>query len=356
MPIPQARTPEQTRLLLQSWMSESFPGGAGAQVLSVATPLVGYSGETILFEAVLDPHGAAPRRRRLVARVRPAGYSFFPDVDMNLHYRVLDALEPTDVPAPRVFAYQDAGGSPFGEPFFVMEWVSGRVPPEHPPYTADGWLARCTPAQQAFAYRGAVEQVAKIHALDWAAMDLSFLPCLKTGSPGMANEIRQFDAYMRWVYDGAPLPVLEDAVDWLGANVPTPSRLCLNWGDAKFSNIVYHRFEPAGILDWELATIAPPEADLAFFLVYHDSITRARGYDDLPGFPDDDEAVELYQQLSGHTVPDLGYYKVWHLFRLAVMAQRLTDLLVERGVIEADAERAPHQIPFRLLHGALEAA
>jgi aminoglycoside phosphotransferase (APT) family kinase protein len=354
VPIPQTRSPQESRQLLQGWLERRLEDALHVEITELSTPRTGYSGETLLFEARwADRRGS--RRERLVARIRPSGYSFFPDVDLELHFRVLRALEGTGVPAPRVHWYQDAEDSPFGEPFFVLDRIDGRVPSEYPPYTVGGWIAESSPSDQRRIYHGALDEMARIHRLDWRAMDLGFLPALAGGSPGMATEIRLFEQYLDWVLDGRDEPLLDQALAWLKANVPPDRELCLNWGDPKLSNIIYQGARPVGLLDWELATIAPPEADLAFWLVYHDLITGAQGYPSLPGFLSDEEAVAYYEARAGRPVRDLDWHRTWQTFRLAVLSSRLTDLLIARDVIGPGAANAPHVTPMQLLRRALEA-
>jgi aminoglycoside phosphotransferase (APT) family kinase protein len=339
--------------MLQGWLEHRLEDAVDVEITDLSSPRTGYSGETLLFEARWVDH-EGPRHKRLVARVRPSGYSFFPDVDLEMHFRILRALEATDVPAPRVYWYHDADDSPFGEPFFVMEWIAGHVPAEYPPYTVGGWIVESSPPEQRQVYHRALDELARIHQLDWRCMDLGFLPALADGPPGMATEIRQFERYLDWVLERRDHPLLVDALTWLKANLPQDRALCLNWGDAKFSNIVYRGLRPVGLLDWELATIAPPEADLAFWLVYHDLITRAQGFPSLPGFPSDEAAVEYYESRTGRRIRDLHWHRIWQIFRLAVMSSRLTDLLIARDVITRDAVHAPHITPMQILRQALD--
>lgn len=353
MPVPRNRTFDESARLLERWLAGRLDGAGDVEVTELTAPRIGYSAETLLFEARWR-EGTAVRRASLVARVRPTGYVFFPDVDLGLHYRMLETLSGAGLAVPRPRWFQGAAGSPFGEPFFVMDRIDGLVPPEHPAYTAGGWVAELPPAGQDRVFRGALEQLARLHRLDWERLDLGFLPGVASGEPGMATEIKLFEEYVGWVLGGGSERLFDEALDALRGSVPAADRLCLNWGDPKFSNILYRGTEPVGLLDWELATVAPPENDLAFFLTYHDSITRALGHPDLPGFLDDAAAVGYYEELTGHRVRSLGWYRLWHLLRLAVMALRLTQLLVLSDRLAADAPKAPHHIPFRLLRDALE--
>ncbi|MFR9806051.1 phosphotransferase family protein [Pseudonocardia sp. RS010] len=353
MAIPRHRTPEESSRLLRTWLVARLPEAREVEITDLASPQIGYSAETLLFDARWRD-GDGPHHERLVARIRPSGYVFFPDVDLRLHHDVLAALADTDVPVPRPRWYQDAEGSPFGEPFFVMERIEGLVPPEHPAYTAGGWVAEASPDHQRRIFHGAVEALARLHRVDRHSLDLSFLPSVAGGDPGMTTELKLFEEYVGWVLDGQPDPLFDDTLDTLRNSVPKADRLCMNWGDPKFSNILYRGTRPVGLLDWELATVGPPENDLAFFLTYHNSITRALGHPDLPGFLGDDAAIALYEELSGHEIRHLDWYRLWHLLRLGVMSLRLTQLLVQSGRLPEGSPKAPHHVPRRLLQNALK--
>ncbi len=354
MPIPRRRSDAESARLLREWLADRLPGARDVEITDLRTPKIGYSAESLLFEARWTDDTGSENRESLVARVRPSGYVFFPDVDLRAHHDVLHILHREGIPAPRPRWFQDAEGSPFGEPFFVMDLVEGRVPPEHPAYTAGGWVAEASPDEQGEIFRGAVRAMARLHTLDWRSLGVGFLPAVVTGDPGMATELKLFDEYVAWVLDGEASALFDDARDALRRNLPDSTALCLNWGDPKFSNIIYRGTVPVGLLDWELATVGPPENDLAFFLTYHDSITRALGHPELPGFLDDDATVALYEELSGHRVRELDWYRLWHLFRLAVMSLRLTQLLVASERMTTDAPAAPHHVPHRLLREAVE--
>ncbi len=61
-----------------------------------------------------------------VLRRPPLGHVVETAHDMRREYRVLEALGPTDVPVPAVFAFGD-DDSIIGAPFYVMERVEGRI-------------------------------------------------------------------------------------------------------------------------------------------------------------------------------------------------------------------------------------
>ena len=49
---------------------------------------------------------------------------------------------------------------------------------------------------------------------------------------------------------------------WLLEADPGPD--VLSWGDARIGNIIYAGFEPAAVLDWEMAALGPRELDVSW--------------------------------------------------------------------------------------------
>lgn len=352
MCVPDQNSDEGRISALQRWLTCRLEPDASIEIEKAERPRIGYSAETLLLDIRYKKGGIAVRRS-FVVRIRPSKPGMFPDVDFEFHHRILQLVAGAGLPAPRSLWYCDADESPLGEPFFVMERIDGRVPPENPPYAARGWLADADPHVQANVFNGAIEQMACLHRLDWTTYDLNFIPSVAAGQPGMAFEFRSLRRYADWVLDKRTDEVIDAAFDLLDASLPQSSRLCLNWGDPKLSNIIFDQDRLVGLLDWELATIAPPENDVAFFFVYHHLITGAAGYDELPGFPSEADALAFYERKAGFQLENLGWYRLWHQLRLDLMSFRFTQLLKSSGRITESVVTTPHVTPRRLLKQAL---
>jgi aminoglycoside phosphotransferase (APT) family kinase protein len=91
------------------------------------------------------------------------------------------------------------------------------------------------------------------------------------------------------------------------------------------------------VLDWELATIGPPELDLARWIFFDTFGTTAAGVDRLDGWPDLDETVATYEQRSGRRVSNLGFYELMDELFMATTLIRQADLWVDRGFAEPDS-------------------
>jgi aminoglycoside phosphotransferase (APT) family kinase protein len=347
MPVPPSRSAELTRTGLQGWLRTNLDGAERLEVVRVETPrATGFSSETALMD--VDWHGSHGPSR-LVARIEAGGYALFPDIDLCTQARMMQQLAQAGIPTPRVLGYSDHDGSPLGQAFIIMEFSAGRIPSDHPPYAARGWLHNASASEQAEIYANGVTELARLHAVPWVEEGFDFLT--RPGhEPGMAAELAHFASYLDWVADGRDLPLLRRAHDWLCANVPATRRLCVNWGDPKLSNMIFDGTRPIALLDWELGAIAPADADVAFWLVLHRSMTQMRGHQELPGFPATSaEAVQMYERASGAEVHDLGYYQVWAALRVTTILTRVGDMLAARGVIERRSARAPELAPLTLL-------
>jgi aminoglycoside phosphotransferase (APT) family kinase protein len=355
MPVPITRDTDATRDQLTKWLAETLPDIDDVELTRLDFGGAnGYSNETIIFDATWRSKLGA-RRGEFVARVKPTGYSIFPDYDLLLQARVMEILScHTDSPVPRVIGAADEHDSPLGQPFFVMERITGLIPADHPPYPLKGWLHDATPAQQAKVFDGGLVEMAKLHALDWQALGLGFLDRAEYGPAGITQQMAMTGPLFEWVVDGRTFPLLDDAWAWLQANVPDDPRVVLNWGDSRLGNMMYRDFEPVAILDWEMVTVGPGDLELAWWLVFHHYYTYGRGLPDLPGFPSDDEAVARYEELRGEPVQHFDYYMKLQAFRAVLPLLRLRDMMVERGVLDPASDKAPDLGGYVVLQRLME--
>jgi Phosphotransferase enzyme family len=100
-----------------------------------------------------------------VLRRKPVGDLLQSAHSVDREYRVLKAVEATDVPVPKVFALCE-DDAVLGSAFYVMEYVPGRVyfDPLLPGLSAD---------HRAGIFRSMCETIAKLHAVDPVAVGLA---------------------------------------------------------------------------------------------------------------------------------------------------------------------------------------
>ncbi|MEV6400711.1 phosphotransferase family protein [Streptomyces sp. NPDC051907] len=325
------RDPEELARRLTSWLAARLPG---AKVSGVRAPESnGMSSETLLFD--IEHPDPPVRACALRLAADPDAYTVFPVYDMAEQYRTLRGVaEHTDVPVPRVLWLEEDPAA-LGAPFFVMERVEGRVPPDVMPYTYEGnWLHAASEAQRAALEESTVALIARLH---------DQYPVEPGQGDTLRRHVRGQRAYYAWVVEGLPRsPLIESGFDWLEAHWPKDAgETVLNWGDARIGNIVYDGFEPAAVLDWEMASLAPREVDLGWTVYLHrffQDLTVSFGQRGLPDFLRRDAVERRYAELTGHTPRDMDFYTLYAALRHAIVMLRVAYRQVHFGEVEPPRE------------------
>ncbi|MCZ7530250.1 MAG: phosphotransferase family protein [Acidimicrobiia bacterium] len=347
---PRGRDPGELGARLSEWLGSLIDGGPPAVSIEPTSDATGISSETILFD--MAPTDGRPSER-LVARMEPDDpVPVFPSYDMELQFRCLEVVqEHTSVPVPRPRWYEP-DESVLGAPFFVMDRVEGRVPPDLPPYTFEGWLRDATPADQARLWMSSIDVLAGIHTLNPRDHDLSFLERGGTGDDDIDKYLDRERAYFQWAADVERYPTIAAAFEWLVENRPaSPGPSVMNWGDARIGNIMFRDFEPVGVFDWELAALGPREADVGWSLFLHTFFMEVAEMLDIdPGieFPDRDETIAYYEKTTGVTLRDMEWYEAFAGYRFAAIITRTDARTIASGESEApdDPESTIHPLPL----------
>lgn len=245
---------------------------------------------------------------------------------------------------------------PLGAPFFVMERVPGRVPPDVMPYTYEGnWLHAASDAEREHLEAATIGLLARLHD-QVPVTEVQFLTL-----PGEGDALRRHvtaqRAYDDWVVDGrARSPLIEQAFDRLEQLWPhDPCPPVLNWGAARIGNVIYDGFDPVAVLDWEMAALAPREVDLGWTVYLHrffQDLTVAFGQGGLPGFLRRDRIESRYAELTGHTPHDMEFFTLYAAaLRHAIVMLRIAYRQAHFGEVAVPAD------PDTLIlhHGSLRA-
>ncbi|APR77417.1 Putative aminoglycoside phosphotransferase [Minicystis rosea] len=309
---------------LQRWLAGKLPGAdVGIRVHQFEG---GQSNPTFLLETSAG---------RWVLRKKPGGPLLASAHMVEREQRVLTALAGSGVPVPEVPLFTE-DASIIGTPFYVMSYVHGRI-------ARDPSLPGLSPTNRRATYFAAVEALATLHDVDWAARGLSDF-----GKPG-AYVSRQL---ARWSKQYASsksrdLPAMEWLVDWLPRRIPAESKTTITHGDYRLDNLVLHPTEPKilAVLDWELSTLGEPLTDLAYFCIQHHLGQGERGlrgligHDrDALGIPSQRELVEAYAAQRGIGIPSeetMTFYLVFGLFRLAAIVVGI-EARVRQGNASSD--------------------
>jgi aminoglycoside phosphotransferase (APT) family kinase protein len=205
-----------------------------------------------------------------------------------------------------------------------MRRIDGDAPPDLPPYVFEGWVLDAQPEQRRRLQDASVSILARLHEITPATHDLSFLTLPKHGATALDQQLGYQRWYYEWARNGVSYPLIERTLAWLDANRPTEGETVLNWGDARIGNMLYRDFEPAAVLDWEMATLGDPLSDLGLFLVYWGRDQNTLAGDDpamgtSAGFLSRAEVAERYANASGRDVSQLDFYEMLASYKLAII-------------------------------------
>ena len=242
----------------------------------------------------------------------------------------------TDVPVPEI-VHVDTSGRWSGVPFMVVRAVEGVVPSDNPPYLMDpgGWFLQGTAEQWKTLEVSTIDVLVRLHTIVDDTEETAFLRPDAPGDSPLARQLAYQRSYYDWARDGIGVPILERAFDVLEATMPATRRSVLNWGDSRPGNIIYRDFEPAAVLDWEMATVGPPEVDLAwttFFQRFFGGMAEQYGLPPVPAMFDRVGAAATYERLSGTVLDDLAWYEALAGLRFGIILLRMSLRSIAFGV------------------------
>jgi len=317
---PWRRDPRELEGALADWARSRY--GSRATVSGVRAPDSGMANDTVFFRVDGDA---------LVARLSPAPdspYPTFPVYDLETQQRVIELVRSrTPVPVPEI-VHLERSRHWLGVPFLVTRAIAGVVASDNPPYLLDpgGWFHRGTPEDWERMEASTIEVLVELHRV---ADDDStaFLRPDVPGDSALARQLAYQRNYYDWARDGHEVPILERAFAVLGASMPATDRSVLNWGDSRPGNIIYRDFEPVAVLDWEMATVGPPEVDLAwltFFQRFFGGLAEQYGLSGVPEMFRTADAVAIYEQRSGSELSELAWYEALAGLRFGIILLRMS--------------------------------
>lgn len=294
--------------VLQEWLSDAI----GQPIEGVALELLPQGHANGAWRIVADtPDG--PRRMVLKA---PRNPSIVHALDPCREARVVDALGRAGAPVPAVVAI-DPGTRAVGRPCFVMEWVEGRsVPDAWPNAYHDGWFLDSGADAQRATWDSFHDALAAVHRVELDALATAY-----DGPRGTLDVLHYWRDALLALTDEASVPRHLAVFDWLEANVPAsadaPLALCM--GDARLVNAIVAGTEVAALVDFEVAYVGNPIADVAYSLF----LERAHGHTaPLPGLPSEDETWARWSAATGRALVDLDYWMAYGATIIVVTASR----------------------------------
>ena len=281
----------------------------------------GLCGPTVTADAIGDGHSnltflVSDDHSRVVVR-RPPPPPLPPGAhDVLREAKLLAALASTDVPTPRVLATA-AAGELLDVPLFVMDFIDGAVITEKTPAPRDDEALRRRIAESL------VDTLAALHAVPWREVGLGDF-----GKPEgfNARQLRRMRSLVA-VDETVPKPFAA-LDDWLHAHLPPESGTSIVHNDFRIGNMIVDPAtgRVAAVLDWELATIGDPLADLGYLLaswpMQGEPVvpTAAMGIAVLEaGYPSRAALLVRYADRTGADLSGLNWYAALAMYKLAAL-------------------------------------
>lgn len=254
-----------------------------------------------------------------VLRRQPSGKLLKSAHAVDREFRVMSALQKTDIPTPVPLHYCD-DPSVIGTKFFIMSFEQGRI----------FWnpaLPELSKSDRSIIYDAMNDLLARLHNVDLQAAGLTDF-----GNPGNYFE-RQVNRWTRQYLESQTQTIhaMDKLIKWLSANrPPDDKKISLIHGDYRLDNIIFQpdSCQVRALIDWELSTIGHPYADLAYQCMQlrldANELIGGLGAIDRKelGIPTEEDYLELYCKRRGLTeIPQWEYYLTFSFFRLAAILQ-----------------------------------
>jgi aminoglycoside phosphotransferase (APT) family kinase protein len=261
--------------------------------------------------------------REYVLRRGPLGPVAPKAHDMAREFRVLQMVHPHFREAPEGFHLCE-DPAVLGAVFFLMERRRGLVLRDEIPPQLEKLQNYPELVSEAF-----VDCLIRLHAIDVSKTGLIAL-----GKPAGFLERQVLGWADRWNRAKTDeMPQMDRVIRWLVARRPSSPAPTLVHNDYKLDNVMLgaalvDRIE--AVLDWEMATVGDPLADLGLTLCYWTWAAspqlRAREVPAItsrPGWYTRDQFVRRYEERTGRDLSQIGYYEVLGMFKLAVILQQI---------------------------------
>ena len=243
--------------------------------------------------------------------------------DMGREFKVLSKLKTSFDQCPKAYAYSD-DKVVMDSPFYIMEKIEGiiltskeakirNIPPHDYKTISNTWL----------------DTLVELHALDYKKIGLEDL-----GRP-IGYVKRQVENWSKQYLKAATGEVkeAEKVMKWINEHQPDHYDHTLIHNDYKYDNVVFSDDSwqnISAVLDWEMCTLGDPLMDLGTSLAYwtmpsdgemvKNGLPSPTMFEGNPGRLD---IVQSYVAKTGRQIPNLVFYYVFGLFKIAVIVQQI---------------------------------
>ena len=249
----------------------------------------GMSNPTFLIES---------EKKKYVLRKKPPGKLLPKAHAVDREFKVMSALEKTNIPVPKMISYCD-NPEIIGSEFFLMEYIEGRI-------ISSPAMEGYSSSERRDVYISLARTLANLHKVDYVSNGLQSFGrpegYLKRQIKLWSEQFQRSKEDLRVKVDFTKMDLL---CEWLKKNSDVPDEVSIAHGDYRLGNTIISKEEPlvVAILDWELSTIGHPLADLGYFCIpFRYGLDKLK-IDEL-GIPSEEEFLELYMHFSGRSSID----------------------------------------------------
>ncbi|CAF9910258.1 MAG: hypothetical protein GOMPHAMPRED_007022 [Gomphillus americanus] len=270
-------------------------------------------------------------------------------------YKIIHALEKTDVPVPKTYALC-TDGNVIGTSFYIMEFLDGRI-------IEDASMPGVSPQERNALWQEAILTLAKFHRVNPHAVGLDdygkpsgfYNRQIKTLGTISIAQSQARDIETNQLVGN--IPHFENVVEFFSNQALQPQdRSTLVHGDYKIDNVVFHKTEPRviGILDWEMSTIGHPLSDLANLLSPYTfgrteeirsafpGATNLKAFSPdarLEGIPTYQQCIQWYNEVAGWDAQrDINWGAAFGAYRNSVIMQGIAARYALRQASSAQAK------------------
>ena len=310
---------------LQEWFGDNVP--SAGKIEKIAQFKGGQSNPT---------YKITSEGQEFVLRRKPPGILLPSAHAVDREYKVITALQNTEVPVPKTYGLCE-DEDVIGTSFFVMDFLDGSI-------YWDLLLADKSPKERTEIYASKNKVIAELHKVNYENVGLS-----NYGKPGnyIARQVSRWTKQYL-ASETENIPAMNNLIDWLPPNIPDEDETSIVHGDYRLDNMVFNASNNVmGVLDWELSTLGHPIADFNYHCISWRNIPQLadQKFCSENGIPTEEEYINMYSKHTGKKLDEhWEFYTIFNIFKLAGILQGIMGRVRDGTAASKHAEERGNQV------------
>ena len=310
---------------LQEWFGDNVP--SAGKIEKIAQFKGGQSNPT---------YKITSEGQEFVLRRKPPGILLPSAHAVDREYKVITALQNTEVPVPKTYGLCE-DEDVIGTSFFVMDFLDGSI-------YWDLLLADKSPKERTEIYASKNKVIAELHKVNYENVGLS-----NYGKPGnyIARQVSRWTKQYL-ASETENIPAMNNLIDWLPPNIPDEDETSIVHGDYRLDNMVFDASNNVmGVLDWELSTLGHPIADFNYHCISWRNIPQLADHKFCSenGIPTEEEYRNMYSKHTGKKLDEhWEFYTIFNIFKLAGILQGIMGRVRDGTAASKHAEERGNQV------------